>query len=171
MKKTVEQARKGDKQAYVELIESYSQDLYKVAMGYFGNDDKAADAIQDAIVSGYENIHKLRKPEYFKTWLIRILINKCNSRKRADSRFTSLEAVPEQAYEDSGHANAEFNMVLAQMDEKYRLVLVLHYAEDFTVEQIAQALGISQSAVKSRLRRGRSKMKDIFFKCGMEEAL
>lgn len=170
MKKTVKQAKNGDKDAYVALIQAHKQDLYKVAMGYFRNDDIAADVIQDTIIAGYENIHTLRKPEYFKTWLIRILINKCNSRKRADSRFTSMETLPEQAFYDD-EANVEFKMVMAQLDEKYRMVLVLHYAEDFSVNRIAETLGISPSAVKSRLRRGRALARDIYLKSGVEAAL
>lgn len=170
MKRTAELARDGDKEAFIRLIDGCKQDLYKVARGYFRNDEIVADAIQDTIVACYEQIHTLRRPEYFKTWLIRILINKCNELKRAPGTV-GLESAPEKGYEDSEPANVEFNMVMSQLDEQYRVVLILHYAEDLSVQQISDALGISVDAVKARLKRGRAKAKVLYIKSGAEAAI
>lgn len=77
MKYLVKRAQRGDKEAFVELMELYKQDLYKVAKSYLRCDEDAADAIQDTILSCYEHLKGLREIGYFKTWMIRILINKC----------------------------------------------------------------------------------------------
>ena len=78
MEKLVQKAILGDTDAFLELMEKNSLSMYKVARGILGNDDDAADAIQDTILSCFEKIHTLQKPKYFKTWMIRILINECN---------------------------------------------------------------------------------------------
>lgn len=66
-------AKKGDKAAFSNLIKIYEKDLYRVSMAMLKNDDDALDGIQDAILKAFKSIKNLREPEYFKTWLIKIL--------------------------------------------------------------------------------------------------
>ena len=74
-----ELAIKGDKEAFVYLINEYRLSLYRIAKGILKDDYRVEDAISNTIIKAFENIKKLKKAEYFKTWLIRILINECNS--------------------------------------------------------------------------------------------
>lgn len=74
----VKRSISGDADAFLELMEKNSLAMYKVARGILDNDEDAADAIQDTILTCFEKIHTLKNPEYFKTWMIRILINECN---------------------------------------------------------------------------------------------
>ena len=73
----IRKAKKGDKDAFCRLMDEQVQCMYKVAFSYLKNDEDAADAIQDTILSCYENLKSLKQNKYFKTWMIRILINKC----------------------------------------------------------------------------------------------
>lgn len=98
---------------------------------------------------------RLEKPEYFKTWLIRILINNCNDLIRAGRRYAPEAELPEMGALDPGQADAEFRTVLDSLDEPYRLVLLLYYGEELRVREIGTILGLPDEAVKSRLRRGR----------------
>ena len=82
MKFLVKRAQRGDDQAFVELIEENKQAMYKVAVGILKNDFDAADAIQQSILTCYEKLKELKKAQYFKTWLLRILINNCNQMLR-----------------------------------------------------------------------------------------
>ncbi|WP_223919180.1 sigma factor [Clostridium caseinilyticum] len=66
-------AKKGDKSAFSNLIKIYEKDLYRVSMAMLKNDDDALDGIQDAILKAFKIIKNLIEPEYFKTWLIKIL--------------------------------------------------------------------------------------------------
>lgn len=66
-------AKKGDKSAFSKLIKIYEKDLYRVSIAMLKNDDDALDGIQDAILKAFKSIKNLREPEYFKTWLIKIL--------------------------------------------------------------------------------------------------
>ena len=73
----IRKAKKGDKDAFCRLMDEQMQSMYKIAISYVKNDEDAADAIQDTILSCYENLKSLKYNRYFKTWMIRILINKC----------------------------------------------------------------------------------------------
>ena len=91
MKSLVRQAQRGDDQAFVELIEENKQTMYKVAVGILRNDSDAADAIQESILTCYERMTELKKPQYFKTWLLRILINNCNQMLRERKKVIGIE--------------------------------------------------------------------------------
>ena len=82
MKDLVEKARNGDKKAFDHLIRSQMENMYKTAISYLKNDEDAADAIQEAILTCYEKLDTLKTDGYFRTWLTRILINKCKDMLR-----------------------------------------------------------------------------------------
>ena len=71
-------AKKGDADAFVKLMEENKMAMYKVAKSYLRNEEDVADAMSETVLAAFEHIKELRRPEYFKTWLIRILINQCN---------------------------------------------------------------------------------------------
>ena len=73
----IRKAKKGDADAFCRLMELETQNMYKIARAYLKNDEDAADAISDTILTCFEKLHTLQNNRYFKTWLIRILINKC----------------------------------------------------------------------------------------------
>ena len=81
MKELISRAQSGDPEAFIQLIELNKQSLYKVAKGYFSERMDVEDAISETVSVCWEQISTLRNPEFFKTWLIRILINKCNDIK------------------------------------------------------------------------------------------
>ena len=162
MKRLVKRALARDPDAFAELICAYKQDMYRVAKSYLRNDEDVADAMQDAILTCFEKLPSLREPDYFKTWLIKILINKCNDLLKAGKRYVSIENIPEEGFRDTGQENIEFMMLMDSLDEQYRTVLVLRYSEGFSVREIGEILGLTESAVKARLKRGRDKVKKVY---------
>ena len=158
----VKRAQKGDIDAFAELMQLCKQDMYRVARSYLQSDADIADAMQDTILACFESLPTLRTPAYFKTWLLRILINKCNDTLRGSRKYVSIETLPEEGIHDQAIANAEFDMLMDSLDEQYRTVLVLRYGEGLSVRQISQILEISESAVKQRLKRGRDKARGLF---------
>ena len=75
----IKKARGHDKAAFQQLMEEQMQSLYKVAKAILKNEEDVADAMQDTVLTCWEKIDTLKKDKYFKTWLIRILINHCNA--------------------------------------------------------------------------------------------
>lgn len=162
MKYLVKRAQKRDDQAFVELMEIEKQDMYKVARSYLRSPEDIADAIQETIVTCYEKIDGLKEPKYFKTWLVRILINKCKDILRMEKKEALQEAFPEKGDECMAYQNCEFEELMNQLDEKYRIILLLYYSEGFKIREIAQILELEENTVKTRLVRGRKQFEKAY---------
>lgn len=160
----VQKAKRRDGEAFSQLIQEHTMSMYKVAIAILKNEEDAADAIQDTILSCWEKktVHTLKKDEFFKTWLIRILINHCNAIYRKRTHFVAEGEVAEQMIMENGFLNVEWQEMLCNLDEKYRTVIVLYYAEGFKVREIAQILDIGESTVKARLSVAREKMEALY---------
>jgi len=89
----VKKAKKGDGEAFVNIIKQYEGILYKVARRLLDNDEDVADAMQEAVMSAFENIHLLHNEEFFNTWMCKILINKCNSILNRNKKVICVEEV------------------------------------------------------------------------------
>ncbi len=163
MQELVEKAVRGDADAFLELMERNTLSMYKTARGILKNDNDAADAIQDTILASFERIHTLKNPQYFKTWLIRILINECNQILRHYKKVNTIEEVPETPRQDKSLAEVEFKEMLEQVDEKYRVVLVLYYEQGFKISEIAELLELNENTVKTRLARAREQIRSVYF--------
>lgn len=156
----IKRAQKHDTDAFIQLIEEYKTALYKVAKTYLKNEEDVADVIQGTILSAYEHIGELKTVSYFKTWLIRILINHCTDVVRQQKRVVSMEQAEEQTgtFLESGY---EFYELIRELPEKDRTILLLYYGECFNAREIAELLGWNENTVKSRLQRGRKKLKQV----------
>lgn len=159
----VKRAIAGDADAFLELMEQNSLAMYKVARGILSNDEDAADAIQDTILTCFEKIHTLKKADYFKTWMIRILINECNKILRHYRNLNVQEYMPDIPNQDMSLAEFEFKEMLKLVDEKYRIVLVLYYVQGFKISDIADILELNENTVKTRLKRARAQIRDQYF--------
>lgn len=90
------------------------------------------------------------------------MINKCYELIRKNRNITVDAEFPEQGYQEIAYENIEWKETLDSISEKYRLVMMLHYVEGFTVSEISQILEISEGTVKSRLARGRDSLRDSY---------
>ncbi len=152
----VKKATRKNSDAFTELMQLFLKDMYKIALAILMNDEDAADGVQDTILACWEKIHTLKNPQYFKTWMTRILINNCNSiRKKTGSRVFCEEYEEPAVYD--GY-NLELKEALSTLDEKYRIVMTLFYSEGYHIEEIADILKIPKSTVQTRLQRAREKL-------------
>lgn len=147
-----------DPAVFMAEIDRLTDQLYKTAWAILKNEADVADAIQESITDGFEKRGELRQPQYFRTWLIRILINNCYQilRQRQREAFTDI---PESGSEDRYQEDDGFKQLLARVDEKYQLVLTLYYADEYTVHEIAKMLQMKENTVKTWLARGREQVR------------
>ncbi len=158
MERLVKKAqRENDAESFIQLMELNRQSMLKVARSYLTSEQDVADAMQDTILTCYEKLHTLQQPQYFKTWLIRIVINRCKDILRQNHREELPGELEAQAVTDESFADVEFRELLQQIDEKYRTILVLYYVEGFNTKEIAGLLDMNEHTVKSRLVRARKK--------------
>lgn len=156
----VRRSKKRNPDAFTELMQLHERDMYRTASAILSQDADIADAMQETILTVWEKIDTLQKNRYFKTWMIRILINKCKDILRSGRRMICVEELPEQAAKDTveAEANLEWKEALWGLDEKYRLIVVLFYADGLRTAEIGKLLQLPDSTVRTRLARGREQL-------------
>jgi RNA polymerase sigma-70 factor, ECF subfamily len=175
-------ARKGDRRAFNQLVLHYQGLAYNVAYRILGDPEAAADATQDAFFSAYRAMPKFRGGA-FKSWLLRIVTNACYDQLRVKQRrpTSSLDDLPIEAdhtyyLKDSAEQPDEFverkelnrfiEAAIATLPLEQRTVLVLSDVQGMSYEEVADVLNISLGTVKSRLSRGRAKLRDYMWQKG-----
>jgi RNA polymerase sigma-70 factor (ECF subfamily) len=161
--KLVKLAKKGDKPAFDEIIRLCVPDMFRIAMSILNNKDDADDAVCEAVVKAYENIQKLKDCKYFKTWIIRIVINQANAVYKKRSKIVYLYDVADEPQHEDDYdlGENELSAAIAGLGVEYRTVITLHYFQDMRIKEIANVLQIPQGTVKWRLSKAREKLKRI----------
>ena len=117
----------------------------------------ALDAVDEAVYKGLTACRSLRQPQFFHTWLTRILINVCNDELRRRARETGMDALPETAAE--AFDNLPLKEAIARLPRELRAVVILRYFTGLTLAETAQALDIPQGTVVTRQRRALALLK------------
>ena len=145
------------REAFGALVGQYEATLYNIAVAILGNRADCQDAMQEAVLAAWRSLASLREPRYFKTWLTRILVNKC---RRALRRRGSLPApLPEELPAPNDEETRLLRAAVDGLPAHLRPVVVLYYYEDFSVQEIARTLGLPRGTVQSRLARGRDALR------------
>ena len=148
-------------QEFIQAVRDAEATLYHVAMSILRNDADSADAVQEALLKAFEKLDTLKEKKYFKTWLIRILINKCKDVMQKNKLVTFMDQIPETPFHEE-YETIECLQALEPLDSKYRLVVILYYMEEFNIREISNILDLPENTVKSRLHRGRKKIAEIY---------
>ena len=159
MNTLVKRAQRGDAEAFISLMEECRMSFRRVAYGYLKNDEDVADAIQDTILDAFEHIGSLKKAEYFKTWITRILINNCTRTYRKNKKNAGMVQGVEEGSDDAGNSDVEFREMLLELPEDSRTIFQLYFGEQFTTKEIAEILDMKESTVKSRIHRGKQQLR------------
>lgn len=160
-KSNIIKAKNGDNEAFLELINENKLNIYRVARGILSNEHDIEDAIQNTVIKAYEKINTLKKNEFFRTWLVRILINECNEIIRMNKRVVSInESNHEERYNDC-YENIDLTKAINSLSEELRVTTVLFYFEDMSIKDIASILNIPNGTVRSRLSRARKILREV----------
>lgn len=156
--KEVEKARKGDKKAFETIIMEVIDSLYRVAYGILEDEENSSDAISNATLKAYEKINTLKNPEYFKTWITRILINECNSIINQSKKVVYIDNYVENQssiYVSNNELSIDVRQAMKNLDKGLNEIVILYYFEDIGIKGIADILQIPEGTVKSRLAKAR----------------
>lgn len=159
----VERAKNGDKEAFSQLIENVENELYKIARTRFYNQYDIEDAVQETIVQSLNSIKSLKYPQYFNTWIIRILINNCNIIYRKKSNL-ELEETQYAYIDNSDDVNNKLNFdnIMKKLNYDERIAITLYYMEGYTNREISKLLNTKVGTIKSRISRAKQKIKEIY---------
>ncbi|MDD7794536.1 sigma-70 family RNA polymerase sigma factor [Clostridium sp. 'White wine YQ'] len=158
----VNKAKKGDKEAFSKLIKDIRVDLYKISKGFFKNEEDVKDVISETILTAYEKINTLENDKLFKTWIIRILINKCNDTFKKNSKIIFLNnEISEMTHEDDHIEYYDLYNAIKLLNEDIQNIVILYYFNDLSISEISKITNIKEGTIKSRLARGREKLYSI----------
>lgn len=141
-------------QEFARRAEALKARLYRTALLYLGSETAAVDAVDEAVYKGFLARKKLRQPEYFSTWLTRILINVCNQELRRRKRETATDVLPETAVEEFDAL--PLKEAVEQLPQDLRAVIVLRYFTGLTLAETAAALNVPPGTVSTRQQKGLS---------------
>jgi RNA polymerase sigma factor (sigma-70 family) len=175
-------ARKGDVRAFNQLVMFYQSMVYNVAYRILSDPDAASDATQDAFLRAFKAMGKFRGGS-FKAWLLRIVTNACYDQLRVKQRrpTSSLDDLPVESdhspylhdpaekpdeYVERQELSRTIQAGISTLPVEQRVVVVLSDVQGLSYQEIAQATGLSLGTVKSRLSRGRAKMRDYLVQQG-----
>lgn len=147
-----------------QLIEDYASDLKRIAYMYVNDVSECEDIIQEVFIICYQNLSSFRHESSYKTWLIRITINKCKDHRKRwsvknilyKSEVSSVDKI--HSTEDQYLQALDSKEILKQLSKlsnKYKEVLILYYYQEMSMREIGEVLYININTVKSRLLRGK----------------
>ncbi|MBI4506266.1 MAG: sigma-70 family RNA polymerase sigma factor [Chloroflexi bacterium] len=164
-------AREGILDAFNALVRAHERLAYNVALRMLGDADEAADVTQDSFIAAYEHLDDLRGP--FRPWLLRIVVNRCydalRRRKRGPRPLDEVvsQATPVAGDRDDPERQAlsaelarAIERCLAELPPDQRAAVVLVDAQGLSYEETAEAMRVPLGTVRSRLFRGRARLRD-----------
>ena len=157
---------------FEQVMDEYGERLTKLAYNYLKDWSLAEDVVQDVLITCYKQYEQLDEVTYFKSWIYRIAINKCKDMLKSsymkkvifDSNlfrfFSAKEHTPEMTLIHQSDEELLSVSVLS-LSVKYREVIILYYYEELSIDEISHLLTLNKNTIKTRLNRGRKKLKEI----------
>ena len=178
----MESARQGDQEAFERLVRLYENKVYHLTLRLCGNEEDAQDAAQEAFLSAWRGLPSFREEAEFATWLYRLASNACVDLLRREGRHRAAAGpslndeeldlaaadpapTPQEAAERA-ELRQQIEAGLQQLSLEYRQVLVLREMHQLSYEEIGQTLNLDPGTVKSRISRGRKRLRKILLENG-----
>lgn len=147
--------------SFEQVVKKYKTTVGRVCLVRLENYADAEDCFQNVFSALYTKSPHFKDEEHLKAWLIRVAINECKNYVRNNRPLLHLKDVKENSI-DFPQDECDISWALLRLEPKYRNVLYLHYNERYKIDEISKILGKSKNTVKSLLRRGREKLKNIY---------
>ncbi|MFE8698931.1 sigma-70 family RNA polymerase sigma factor [Cytobacillus sp. FJAT-53684] len=160
VKELIKLAKKGDDGAFYELMQLHKVRLLKIAISYLHNEVDALEALQEVTFRSYRSIKKVKQPEYFSTWLIRIMINYCHDQIHKKKSIADTSLLDNIAETVNYNQPLEIEEALEKIDAHLREVIILKYYHDLKIKDIAEILDSPESTIKTWLYKGLKALRD-----------
>jgi RNA polymerase sigma-70 factor, ECF subfamily len=158
----VKKAINGDEKAFEKLVKTESERLYKTAYLYVRNKEDALDVLQESIYKAFVSIEKVKQPEYFNTWLTKILIRTAFDLLRKKKKVVLDENImsnysPESRKDVEG--KIDLITAISTLKHDYQTVIILFYYHDLPIRSISETMELPENTVKTYLRRAKIELK------------
>ena len=161
-KELVLKAKEGDVDAFCRLYSEIKEKLYQYAYYKLGNNHDAQDAVYDCVVSAFTQLSNLRKPEYFNSWIFKILSNKCSyyiKHQIFQKENKNIDDVITLQVEDKYYS--EVYKALEKLNPMERELVLLSAVAGFNSKEIANVIGLTPGGVRSKISRSLKKMREF----------
>lgn len=155
----VRSAQKGDEEAFFALMQINKAKLYRIAFAFLKHEEQALDAIQEVTCRVYSQLHRLREPKFFDTWLVRILLNYCATELKRQRRWHNEWQKQEPIVTPDNDTRLGLEEALEQLPSNYKQVIVLKYFQDFTISEISRILETPEGTIKTWLHKALHKLR------------
>lgn len=142
------------------MYEKYKNTVYSVILNYVRNADDACELSQDTFIKLYTYDDVFASDEHVKAWLIRVAINVSKNYLRS-RKHVSISPISEELPVEEQYEIDEVVKEVMKLPEKYRIPLHLYYYEDYSISEIADILDLPEATMKTRLKRGRDKLRAV----------
>lgn len=149
-----------DQETFARLALGQQRQMYRIALSYTASSADAEDAMQEALLRAWKRRDTLRDVSVFGTWLNRILINECKTILRGRRRQSVADQLPAIAVPPPDEDAMALRTALFALPEKYRIPLVLHLLEGYTLQETAALLRLPLGTVKTRVARAKKKLEE-----------
>ena len=154
------------RERFAALAEKYMDMVFRVAYGYMRSRDDADDVTQEVLLRLYRTDTLFESEEHVKNWLIRVTVNQCKKVFRSPwRRVESIEDYASTLRFETAEDRGLFCGIM-RLEQKYRVAVLMYYYEGYSTAQIARILDQKESTVRSRLKRGREKLKPLLEEVG-----
>lgn len=160
----VNQAKIGNEKAFETLVKNESEKLYKTAFLYVRNKEDALDIVQETIYKAFISIGQIEQPEFFNTWLTRILIRTAYDVIKKQKKVVFNEIIINDIKDDiNTDVDTKMDIVnaVSSLSRNYQTVIILFYYHDLPINEIAKIIGKPENTIKTYLRRARKELKII----------
>jgi RNA polymerase sigma-70 factor (ECF subfamily) len=167
-----ELCKAGDTLSIEKMIQTYQQDVYRLALSILDDPDEAEDGTQEAFIAALRALNSFHGDSSYKTWLFSITINICRTRLQRRAARERLKQVTFGIFHTQGknnnlpeelliqnEADANIWRAIQKIDDKHRIPIILRYYHDLPISEIAEMLDIPQGTVHSRLNIARERMR------------
>ncbi|MGE7110116.1 sigma-70 family RNA polymerase sigma factor [Lysinibacillus sp. NPDC047702] len=159
----VKQAIAGNKEAFEQLLILEEEKLFYTALSYVGQKEDALDAIQEAACKAYISVHQLKQPEFFSTWLFRILIHECYRLLKKGQKmipYEESELLNRLQHEENVIVNPiDLPEAIKQLNHSQQMAIILFYYHDLPMKEISEVMEKPVSTIKIYLHRGKKQLK------------
>lgn len=155
----VKLAKKGDTSAFTRLYETVYKDLYHIALYSLKNSHDAGDVVSDTVLDAYCSIDKLREPEKFRSWIMRILSAKIKRKQKEYFNVTEEIGDDFPDISDFDYDSIELKEALNKLDSESRLILSMSVLGGYTSDEISEICDMKSGTVRSRLSRIKEKLR------------
>lgn len=161
VEKKIKKAIRGNEKAFQELIQDEKNKLFRMAYLYVKNEDDALDIVQDTIYKAFISIKQLKEPNYFSTWLSRILINTALNFIKKNNRAIPFSDIDGIRNDQNLLIEEKLDLLEAieRLEVQYKTLIIFRYYKDLSIKQIAEILKCPEGTVKTRLHRAINQLK------------